>query len=69
MKLADQIGIGLIYGFIFGNGLWWLTFPKGVIKFYTRLTSGRSQRPPLFGVRLLGVLWLIFGLIILAISK
>ena len=54
MKLIDYLGFGVFVGL----GVWWLVFPRSVIRFYTWFHKGAVTMPGTFGIRLLGGLWI-----------
>jgi hypothetical protein len=59
MSLGDY-GFGAALAF----GVWWIVFPRSVIRFYTWFHRGRVAMPRPIGVRLAGFLWV--ALIVLA---
>lgn len=63
MKLSDYLGFGLTLGF----GLWWLVFPKSVIKFYTWFHRGEAKMPGTFGIRIAGMLWIVLVSVVEAV--
>jgi succinate-acetate transporter protein len=53
--VRDMIG-----GIAFASfGLWWLLFPRSVLRFYGAFHRGQIELPKPLGVRLAGGLWLI----------
>ena len=64
MKPGDYLGFGVAFGF----GLWWLVFPKSVVRFYTRFHRGEVKIPNTTGVRLVGALWIILMFIVMLTS-
>jgi hypothetical protein len=47
-----------------GFGLWWAFFPQSVVRFYTWFHNGKGKMPKLIAIRVMGVLWTIFFIVI-----
>jgi succinate-acetate transporter protein len=41
-------------------GLWWIVFPRSVMTFYSALHRGRVNVGTASGIRVAGLLWIIF---------
>jgi len=61
MQTSDYFGFGAVFIW----GLWWITFPGSVIKFYTRFHRGKVKLPREVGVRLAGAAWLFLAIVVL----
>jgi succinate-acetate transporter protein len=64
MKPSDDVGFALFLGF----GLWWVIFPKIVIRFYAWFHRGRIKPPSVLGVRLAGAMWILLMMIVMVFS-
>ena len=51
----------IVLGFSLGCGLWWLSFPNSVIRFYRALYGSRFSPRPFF-IRLGGGVWIVAAL-------
>jgi hypothetical protein len=47
-----------------GFGLWWTFFPKSVIKFYFWFHNGRVKMPKPIVIRVIGIFWTFFFIVI-----
>ena len=52
------------YLFFAGFGIWWAIFPKSVIKFYTWFHKGKVKMPKPNVIRIIGIAWTIFFIVI-----
>ena len=55
MSVADIAGPALLASF----ELWWVIFPRRVIRFYDRFHGGRVRLPSTFARRCIGIGWAI----------
>jgi succinate-acetate transporter protein len=62
---SDLLGLGLFGGF----GLWWLAFPKSVIRFYTWFHSRKVRIPSPRVIRILGAAWMAFVFAVVLFSR
>jgi hypothetical protein len=56
MRTSDYIGFGCAFGF----GVWFLAFPRSVIRFYTWFHRGKIAMPRTGGVMIAGAIWVTF---------
>lgn len=47
----------VLFGFSVVCGLWWLSFPNSVLRFYRAIYGSRFEVRPFF-IRLAGVVWI-----------
>ncbi len=64
MKRGDYIGLVVFVEF----GLWWVLFPKTVIRFYERFHRRRVALPKYSAIRVIGLLWVALVLAIMLLS-
>jgi hypothetical protein len=68
MRTSDYVGFGFLVGF----GLWWLIFPRSVIRLYTSFHRGTVALPRTGGIRIAGAIWMaivVFGAFTLLRTK
>lgn len=59
----------ILFGISVACGLWWLSFPNSVIRFYRAIYGSRFNPRPFF-IRMAGVVWIVVPLWMLrGISK
>jgi hypothetical protein len=61
-------GIPSFFALPIAFGLWFILFPRSVIRFYTWFHRGRVKMPEPFGVRLAGGIWVSFIAVIAVLT-
>jgi hypothetical protein len=61
MQESDYWGFTACFCF----GLWFLLFPRSVIRFYSSLFGSKMQKMSLIGTRVAGGLWIVLMLVVL----
>lgn len=62
--MNDVLGLLLFVGF----GVWWLLFPKSVIKFYGWFHRSKVKLPTAAIIRILGIIWIVLVITIWQLS-
>jgi hypothetical protein len=53
MNISDSLGFGVFFAW----GVWWLLFPRSVLRFYDWFHHGTIRLPTPNVIRILGLVW------------
>jgi len=52
-----------------GFGIWWTLFPSSVIRFYYWFHKGKAKMPKPIAIRVIGLVWTVFFIVISNLKK